>query len=155
MKFEEKVKKLLDEALEADNSLFLIDFSIGQGNVIKVVIDGDNGVSINDCISVSRAIEHNLDREEEDFSLEVTSYGISLPLRVPRQYVKNIGRILKVELTDGTKLEGEVLNATDQEVVMAYQVREPKPIGKGKITVTKEQIIALSNIVEAKVIITF
>lgn len=81
MKFEEKVKKLLDEALEADNSLFLIDFSIGQGNVIKVVIDGDNGVSINDCISVSRAIEHNLDREEEDFSLEVTSYGISLPLR--------------------------------------------------------------------------
>lgn len=100
---------------------------------IKVVIDGDNGVSINDCISVSRAIEHNLDREEEDFSLEVTSYGISLPLRVPRQYVKNIGRILKVELTDGTKLEGEVLNATDQEVVMAYQVREPKPIGKGKL----------------------
>lgn len=50
------------------------------------MIDGDNGVSINDCISVSRAIEHNLDREEEDFSLEVTSYGISLPLRVPRQY---------------------------------------------------------------------
>jgi ribosome maturation factor RimP len=84
----EKVKKLLDKALEDNKSLFLIEFKILEGNQIKVIIDGDQGVTVNDCIAVSRAIEHNIDREETDFSLDVASAGVSEPLSIPRQYKK-------------------------------------------------------------------
>ena len=87
----EKVKKLLDKALEDNKSLFLIEFKISEGNQIKVIIDGDQGVTVNDCIAVSRAIEHNIDREETDFSLDVASAGVSEPLSMPRQYKKTLG----------------------------------------------------------------
>ena len=87
----EKVKNLLDQALDDNKSLFLIDFKIIEGNQIKVIIDGDQGVTVNDCIAVSRAIEHNIDREEIDFSLDVASAGVSEPLSIPRQYKKILG----------------------------------------------------------------
>jgi len=72
----ETVENLLASALEERNDLFIIDLSISEDNSIKVVIDGDHGVSVEDCVFISRAIEHNLDREQEDFSLEVTSAGL-------------------------------------------------------------------------------
>jgi len=84
----EKVEKLAEKVFEENNSLFLISLDINSANHIKIVLDGDEGVSVNDCIMVSRGIEHNLDREEEDFSLEVTSAGVSEPLSKPRQYKK-------------------------------------------------------------------
>ena len=85
---QEKVTQLLEQALEKNKSLFLIDLRISESNQIMVVIDGDNGVTLKDCIAVSREIEHNLDREETDFSLEVTSAGVSEPLTLVRQYKK-------------------------------------------------------------------
>ena len=97
MNLKERVKELIDKGLEQNTSLFLIDFSIVKDNLIKVIIDGDNGVSIEDCVALSRAIEHNLDREEEDFSLEVSSCGILAPLTLERQYVKNKGREIEIQ----------------------------------------------------------
>ncbi|HCV79928.1 MAG TPA: ribosome assembly cofactor RimP, partial [Zunongwangia profunda] len=85
MKLKENVEKLLQQAFEENNSLFLIDLMVTSDNQIRVVIDGDKGVSVEDCMYVSRKVEHNLDREEEDFSLEVTSAGVSEPLQIPRQ----------------------------------------------------------------------
>ena len=73
--FKDKVKSLLEDVLNDDKSLFLIDFSVGADHGIKVVLDGDQGVTLADCMKVSRAIEHRLDRDEYDFSLEVTSAG--------------------------------------------------------------------------------
>ena len=90
--FKESVIQLLEEGLEERPDLFLIDFKVGEDNAIKIVIDGDNGVLVEDCMFISRAIEHNLDREEEDFSLEVLSAGVSEPLTQGRQYKKNLGR---------------------------------------------------------------
>lgn len=148
-----KVKTLLDEALEADKSLFLIDFSVAPDNTIRVTIDGDSGVTLQDCIKISRAIEHNLDREEEDFALEVTSAGATSPLISPRQYKKNIGRKLKVN-TENQVFEGNLMAMTDNGIVLEWKAREPKPIGKGKITVQKKEEISFSEIKEAKVIVT-
>ena len=150
----EKVEKLAEKAFEENNSLFLISLDVNSANHIKIVLDGDKGVSVNDCITVSRAIEHNLDREEEDFSLEVTSAGVSEPLLMPRQYKKNIGRRLKVK-TEDEKFEGELLSADDNEIKLSWKAREPKPVGKGKVTVQKEAVLPYSEIVEAKVKITF
>ena len=150
----EKVTKLLDMALEEHSSLFLIDFTIGGDNTIKVVIDGDEGVNLKDCMNISRAIEHNLDREEEDFSLEVTSAGATSPLELPRQYKKNLGRKLKVK-TPNEEFEGNLARVTEAHITLEWKAREPKPVGKGKVTVQKQQDIVFSDIEEAKVVLKF
>lgn len=152
--FKNTVTELLNTALIERQDLFLIDFAIGNDNHVKVVIDGDNGVLVEDCMFVSRAIEHNIDREEHDFSLEVMSAGATAPLVNQRQYKKNINRILKVK-TASEKIEGTLTKVTDIDITLEWKVREPKPVGKGKITVKKEAKIAYQDIVEAKVMIKF
>lgn len=149
-----KVRALLDAGLEQDETLFLIDFTIGSDNKIKVVIDGDHGVTVADCVKISRAIEHNLNREEEDFSLEVASAGAGAPLIMPRQYKKNIGRKLEVE-TLTAKYEGDLTVVEENHIVLEWKAREPKPIGKGKVTVQKREEIGFSNIRKAKVVLKF
>lgn len=150
----EKVAALLEEALKEDQSLFLLDFSVSADNKIKVILDGDNGVTLQDCMNISRAIEHNLDREEEDFALEVASAGAASPLKLPRQYSKNIGRKLEVK-TQEEEFEGKLTEASESDITLEWKVREPKPVGKGKITVQKKQTIAISDIKEAKVVLKF
>ena len=122
--------------------------------MIKIVIDGDEGVMVDDCVFISRAIEHNLDRELEDFSLEVTSAGASSPLVNIRQYKKNLGRNLKV-ITNEETVEGKLTNTSPEAIVLEWKAREPKPIGKGKVTVQKQATIAYQDIKEAKVLIKF
>lgn len=152
--FKTTVTDLLEAALIERPDLFLIDFSIQGDNQIKVTIDGDSGVLVEDCMFISRAIEHNLDREEQDFSLEVMSAGATSPLIHKRQYTKNLNRVLNVKTTSD-ELEGTLTEATDSDIRLEWKVREPKPIGKGKVTVKKQANIAYENIVEAKVMIKF
>ena len=154
MTFKEKVNQLLTEGLEEKPSIFLIDLTITESFKIIVTIDGDNGVVLQDCIDISRAIEHNLDREEQDFSLEVASAGVSSPLKHLRQYKKNIGRTLEVK-TNTETIEAVLTDATDENIVLEWEAREPKKIGKGKETVQKRVEIPYSEIKEAIVIITF
>ena len=87
---ESKIRDLVDEALAENESLYLIDLVISSNNKIQVTVDGDNGVNLSECVRISRNVEHNLDRDEEDFSLEVTTPDISHPLKINRQYKKNI-----------------------------------------------------------------
>ena len=152
--FKTKVTELLDAALIERQDLFLIEFSLNTENHIKIIIDGDKGVLVEDCMFVSRAIEHNLDREEHDFSLEVMSAGAASPLTHKRQYVKNIKRTLSVR-TNSEEIEGVLTQANSDNIKIEWKVREPKPIGKGKVTVKKEINIPYENIVEAKVMIKF
>ncbi|WP_194766961.1 ribosome assembly cofactor RimP [Tamlana sp. I1] len=152
--FKKKVTELLDTALVERPDLFLIDFSINSENHIKVIIDGDSGVLVEDCMFISRAIEHNLDREEEDFSLEVMSAGAAAPLTHNRQYKKNVNRTLKVR-TNTEEIEAVLTEATPEHITLEWKVREPKPVGKGKVTVKKEAHIPYEDIVEAKVMIKF
>jgi len=148
------VTKLVNEAIEENSALFLIDLKFSEDNSILVVVDGDKGVPLNECIRISRHIEHNLDREEEDFSLEVTTPNITDALVNVRQYNKNIGRTLKV-ITEIEKFEGKLTEVNENNITLHWKTREPKPIGKGKITVEKQQIIPLSEIKQAKVKIIF
>lgn len=154
MAFKEKVAALLEEGLKQKPSLFLVDLSISDSYKIVVTLDGDNGVSLQDCIDISRAIEPNLDREEQDFSLEVASAGVSAPLKMVRQYRKNIGRTLKVK-TAAEVYEAKLDQVTDEGIVLKWTAREPKKIGKGKETVEKSVSLPYSEIKEAIVIIIF
>ena len=154
MTFKEKVKQVLEEALLEKPSIFLIDLTITDSFKIIIGIDGDNGVVLQDCIDISRAVEDNLDREEQDFSLEVASVGVGSPLKLVRQYKKNIGRTLIVK-TNTENIEAELVEANDLFIILSWKAREPKKIGKGKETVQKELQIPYSDIKEAIVTVTF
>lgn len=150
----ELVKQLVEDALKEEESLFLIDLDFLPDSKISIIIDGDEGVPLNECIRVSRAVEAELDREEEDFSLEVSSPDITKPLLVVRQYKKNIGRIVSVKTSD-QNFEGKLVEVLEEAIVLQWSAREPKPIGKGKVTVQKTETISYNNIVEAKVKLIF
>lgn len=152
--FKEKVEQLLAGALNKREDLFLLDFTVGGDHTIKIVLDGDKGVNLNDCMEISRSIEHNLDREEHDFSLEVTSAGATAPIVLPRQYKKNAGRSLEVK-TEAGKIEGKLTKVDENGITLEWKSREPKPVGKGKHTVEKKQKIAFSEITQAKVVLKF
>ncbi len=154
MTFKDKVNDLLTEVLLDKPAVFLIDLTITDSFKIIVTLDGDNGVVLQDCIDVSRAIENNLDREVQDFSLEVASVGVGSPLKMVRQYKKNVGRTLIVKLATQT-IEAELVEANDNFIILSWKAREPKKTGKGKETVQKRQEIPYTDIKEAIVTVTF
>ncbi len=153
--FKDLVEELLIDALAKREDLFLIDFEILADNTIRVILDGDNGITVDDCVYISRAIEHNIDREEYDFSLEVTSAGAASPLVHKRQYNKNIGRDLEIKTKQGETVEGVLTNVEEDSILLKWKTREPKPVGKGKVTVKKQAEIEYGDIETAKVIIKF
>ena len=153
--FKDTVAELLEQSLQKRSDLFLIDFEIIDGNKIRIVIDGDSGVLVEDCMYVSRAIEHNLDREEQDFSLEVSSAGATTPLKDKRQFKKHIGRRLVVSTFEKQKYEAVLAAADDLNIVLEWKAREPKPIGKGKVTVQKTATIPYQNIDKAQIKLVF
>ncbi|CAM2918619.1 ribosome assembly cofactor RimP [Chryseobacterium flavum] len=155
MEFRKRIEELLNEFLETRKDLFLIDLKISAGDDITVILDGDNGVSLQDCLDASRAIEFNMDREEHDFSLQVMSAGLSEPLSIPRQFRKNLGREIEVMLEDSSKIEGELSKADEDKITLILRYRKPKDIGKGKVDVEEEKEIPYSEIKKALVIIKF
>ncbi|WP_228852649.1 ribosome assembly cofactor RimP [Aegicerativicinus sediminis] len=152
---EEKVRGLLDGAVQERKDLFLVDLQVSSDQSIKVTIDGDKGVDVEDCMFVSRAIEHQLDREEFDFSLEVTSAGAASPITNNRQFNKNLGREMEVKTIGGEKFEGKLKEIQESGIVLEWKTREPKEVGKGKITVKKQAELAFDDIESAKVILKF
>ncbi|KIC64997.1 ribosome assembly cofactor RimP [Chryseobacterium taiwanense] len=155
MEFRKRIEELLNEFLETRKDLFLIDLKISAGDDITVILDGDNGVSLQDCLDASRAIEFNMDREEHDFSLQVMSAGLSEPLATPRQFAKNIGRDIDILLNDSSKIEGELAKVDEEKITLVLRYRKPKDIGKGKVDVEEEKEIPYSEIKKALVAIKF
>ncbi|AZA59056.1 ribosome assembly cofactor RimP [Chryseobacterium shandongense] len=155
MEFRKRIEELLNDFLETRKDLFLIDLKISAGDDITVILDGDNGVSLQDCLDASRAIEFNMDREEHDFSLQVMSAGLSEPLASLRQFAKNIGREIEVLLNNSEKIEGELAKADEEKITLILRYRKPKEIGKGKVDVEEEKEIPYSEIKKALVTIKF
>ena len=112
-----KIMELAQDALEGSDK-FLVNLKVTPDNRIFVDIDGDNGVTIDDCIELSRAIEGNLDRDSEDFELNVSSAGADQPLKLTRQYRKNVGRDLEVVTLDGERAEGTLEDASEEGIVL-------------------------------------
>jgi ribosome maturation factor RimP len=153
----ERIRELAEERMkELDNGLFIVEISVSSGNNISVELDKhEGGVSVKDCVSVSRNIEHNLDREQADFSLNVSSAGLDKGLRVFDQYKKNVGRSLKVKLNEGGSVEGELTQASKDEITLQTK-RKERIEGKKKKEVIIEDIkIPMTNIKEAKIVISF
>lgn len=140
---EEYIKSLAAEHLK-DTNKFIVSVKVKPGNKIMVFIDADSNVSISDCIQLSRFIESHLDREKEDFDLEVSSAGIDFPLSMERQYKKNIGKDVKVTLTDGATKKGLLSSFSDQgiEIVetIIEKINKKKEVIKVPVFLKFEQI---------------
>lgn len=155
MDFRAKVEQLVHEFLGTRKDLYLVDLKISAGDDITVILDGDEGLSLQDCLDASRAVEFNLDREEHDFSLQVMSPGLSEPLKLPRQFKKNMGREIEVLLNSDEKIQGEVVAVDDEKVTIVLRYRRPKLIGKGKEDVVENKEIPYTEIKKALVVIKF
>jgi ribosome maturation factor RimP len=148
------VRELIDEAIEG-TEIFLVDLSIGGGNKINVLVDAIGGLPISDCIKVSRGIEHNLDREEQDFELNVSSPGLDKSLKVFKQYEKNIGRSLKITLADQGVFDAKVLGVDEPKIEV-----ELEKVITAQGAIEEEQkgnklVLLHEDIKEAKVNISF
>lgn len=125
--------------LESESESFLIDVTISRDNNIVIEIDNDEAVDIDECVAISRYIDDRMDRDKEDFELEVGSAGLTSPLKTLRQYAKFEGEMMEVLCRDGQKLKG-VLGAADEEGFDLTFTKKVKPEGsKKKIEVTETQ----------------
>lgn len=150
----EAIKKLADEKLtEGDN--FLVDISVKPGNKITVLLDNDKGVSIADCVAMSRHIEFNLDREKDDFELNVMSPGLTEPFKILRQYQKNLGKYVDVVTKENKKLSGKLVKATEEGIVLESKSKERVEGKKTKQEIINNISLTFNQIKETKVVILF
>lgn len=145
----DKIQALAEGFLE-NTDKFIMDTKVKPGNLIIITIDGDSLVSIDDCISLSRAVEGSLDRDQEDFELRVMSYGADSPLMQLRQYPKHIGRELIIKKTDETQLDGKLLEVQQDEIVISCSKSNKK--NADEIT---RIAIPFNEILEAKISLSF
>ena len=141
-----KVLDIVKDVLEGSDK-YLVNMKITPDNRIFVDLDGDNGINIDDCIEVSRAIENSLNRDEEDFELNVSSAGADSPLKMPRQYRRHVGRELSVEPFEGAKVEGILTEAGDSQFTIKTKGSKKEP--------SKELTFAYEDVKTARVIIRF
>ncbi|MDR1879937.1 MAG: ribosome assembly cofactor RimP [Tannerellaceae bacterium] len=150
----EVVSRLVEDGLGA-SGCYLVDVAVKPGNVIVVEIDNDEGVGIDDCAALSRYLESRLDRDVEDFELEVGSAGVTSPFKTLRQYLKNVGNEVEVLLKSGVKTTGILKSAGESGVVLTVE-KQVKPDGaKRKVTVQEDQPYAFDEIKYAKYRIRF
>jgi len=147
------VKKLVEEML--DDKMFLVEVTVSQRNVINVFVDSYDGLTIEQCISISRHVEHSFDREEEDFELQVSSPGLSEKFKVKEQFYKYIGREIEIVTVSDVELEGVIQSATDEGIILETSARELVEGQKKKQLVVKQHHLKYDEIKSAKAVISF
>jgi ribosome maturation factor RimP len=151
------IQALIDERIaELDNGLYVVDLRISPTNVIHVELDKlKGGVSVSDCVSVSRNIEHNLDREKADFELHVSSAGLDKPIRHINQFAKNVGRSFKVLPEAGEQFEAELMKMNEDILVFKQRHQVRDEVKKKKVWVEDFIELPYNQIKEAKIVISF
>ena len=142
-------------AIVRETSIFLVDVSVNSANRIIVKVDHPEGITIDECVNISRAIESGLDRETEDFELEVSSPGLTEPLKVMEQYRKNCGRQVDVVKCDGQKINGVLQYADDDGIVLQVKAKIREAEQKRSKTVMQTVVLKFSDIKTTKVTINF
>ena len=153
MNIEKRVKELVEEKIADKPNLFLVDIKMHSNGKLMILVDGDNGIGIDDCVAISRHVGFHLEEEnviETAYNLEVSSPGIDTPLTSARQYAKNVGRTLAIKMADGAKREGKLTGITEDAIIVEEIIKE-----KGKKAETVESVIPIDKITETKVLISF
>lgn len=148
------IKSIVNEEI-IKNNLFIVELTVSRLSKISLFVDSVKGVTIEECEKLSRLIEKNLDRDIEDFELEVSSPGLDRPLKLPFQYQKNMGREVEVLKTDGTKSKGKIVSVGEVNFQIEYSIREKVEGTNKKINTTKKETIDFDNVRSTKVIVKF
>lgn len=148
-----KIQQLVEEKLEED--MFLVEVSVSERNVIHVFVDSYNGLTIDQCVAVSRHVEHSLDRDEEDFELQVSSPGLTENFKVLEQYKKYEGKQIKIVTLEGTKLEGVLLESNKEYFVLETSTKEKLEGHKKKQLVVKTHQLKYNETESVKAVISF
>ncbi|MBO4596325.1 MAG: ribosome assembly cofactor RimP [Bacteroidaceae bacterium] len=148
------VRNLVEEWLE-DKEYFLVDVMVDANNKIVVEIDHAEGVWIEDCVELSRFIESRMDREEEDFELEVGSAGIGQPFKVVQQYINHVGQEVEVLTKEGKKLVGVLKDANDSQFVVSVPTKVKEEGAKRPKLVDIDETFTYDNIKYTKYLISF
>jgi len=143
---------LITPTLE-EKKYFVVTLEVRPGNNILIEIDSADGVKISDCVSVSKAIENNLDRENEDFDLQVSSPGLDKPFKVIQQYEKNIGKDVQIQTLENKIEKGKLLSVNNINITVEIE-RKVKE-GKKKKTIIENKVFNFNQIKETKIIISF
>lgn len=151
---EQEIREIANQKI-AVTSNFIVDVTVKQGNKIVVLLDDDKGVSIDDCVAMSRHIESNLDREKEDFELSVMSPGLTEPFKILRQYSKNIGKEVDVLTKEGEKYRGKLIAVDEEAIQLEIKTKEKIEGKKGKQTIINNREVKFSQIKETKIVILF
>jgi len=149
----EIVKRLVEEKL--DDKMFLVDITVNERNVINIFVDSYEGLTIEQCVNISRHVEHSFNREEEDFELQVSSPGLSEKFKVKEQFIKYVGRAIDVVTVLDTELEGVILSATDEGIILETSSLEMVEGHKKKQLVVKQHHLKYDEIKSAKAVISF
>ena len=149
-----KLKDFIENSLK-DTDLFLVDLKIGSGNQIEVEIDSDEPVSIDMCERLTRAIESEFDRDDEDYTLEVGSSGLTTPFKVKRQYLKKIGHEVEVLTREGKKIVGLLKEADDDGFTVTVKEKVKKPDQKRPVMEDVDQRFGYSEIKQTKYLLKF
>jgi ribosome maturation factor RimP len=150
----EQIENLIKPKIDEED-LFQVEVSVNSSNKISVFIDGDKGVTIDQCMALSRFIEQNLNRDEEDYELDVSSAGLDLPLKVQRQYIKNIGRSVAIILKNGQKHTGKLVSANDDEINLEVEKNVILEGKKRKQQITEIMPLKYSDIKSTKIVVSF
>ncbi len=150
----ESIQELANQFLEG-KEMFLVDLSVSVGNKIAVVIDSFEGIRIEECIALSRHIEGNLDREIEDFELQVLSAGIDQPFKLIKQYEKHLGQAVQIITTEGQVLKGKLLNCSQENFQIEHTSKKKIEGKKKKELVTELLSFDYTEIKSTKLEITF
>ena len=150
----ERVESIINECIDPEKE-FVVELTISANNSILVLLDSDDGISIDRCVKVSKAIEQDLDRDEEDFEIEVSSAGLSLPLKVVRQFIKNQGRTLSGISNDGEKLTGKLICANENEFTIEVEEMVKLEGKKRKELVIRSVTFAYNDVKSATIVISF
>ncbi len=149
----QRIEALIEGLIAETKEIFLVSVKIKPTNNIKVFLDADNGLSIEKCTKINRAMYRVMEEEgwypDGNFSLEVSSPGVDEPLKLLRQYKKNIGRKVEVTLADDVKTEGKLVGAAEETIEV--EITE----GKNKKAITTVKAVAFADIKQVKVLISF
>lgn len=152
MRKKEEIIKVVEEVIE--EPVFLVDLKVDKDQKINVFVDTMEGITIDQCKKISRAIEEKLDREQEDFELSVASPGLHMPLKLTKQYVKNISQQIEVMVNDGRKETGKLLSVDDKKGI-EMEVERQHQQGKKKKWVKEAIFIEFEHINSTKVVVSF
>ncbi len=148
------IQAIVESCIDRDNQ-FIVDVSVKPGNKINVIVDDYKGIAIDKCAEISRTIESSLNRDDEDYDLEVTSPGLTNPFRVLQQYQKNIGNDVEVLFKTGIKTKAKLKSVDEKGINVEVEINLKQKADKKKQKTIENHFISFENIKSTKLLLSF